>query len=140
MPASRSDHRQNVEHNIQHDARSNLRRNDWRARGNIGYYAFMVHRVSGLALALFLPLHFWALGTSLQGAAALDGLLRWTDMPIFKFAEWGLVILLAAHAGGGARLLMIEFGRWQGSRKSWIGAALVATALVGVLLGAIMLA
>ena len=140
MPASRSDRQQNIEHSIQRDAQSNLRRNDWRARGNVGYYAFMVHRVSGLALALFLPLHFWALGTSLQGAAALDGLLRWTEMPIFKFAEWGLVILLAAHVGGGARLLIIEFGRWQGSRKGWIGVALAATAVVGVLLGAIMLA
>lgn len=116
------------------------RRNDWRARGNAGYLAFIVHRVSGLALALFLPLHFWALGTSLQGAAALDGFLRWTDMPLFKFAEWGLVVLLTAHAGGGVRLLVIEFGRWQGSRKRWIGAALGASAMVGVLLGAIMIA
>jgi fumarate reductase subunit D len=119
--------------------RRNYRRNDWRARGNIGYYAFLVHRISGLVLALFLPLHFWALGTSLQGAAALEGFLRWTDMPMFKFAEWGLVILLTAHAGGGARLLMIEFGRWQGSRKAWIGVALGVSALVGVLLSAIMI-
>jgi fumarate reductase subunit D len=116
------------------------RRNDWRARGNVGYLAFVVHRASGLVLALFLPLHFWALGTSLQDAAALDGFLRWTDMPLFKFAEWGLVILLTAHAGGGVRLLVIEFGRWQGTRKRWIGAALAASAMVGVLLGAIMIA
>lgn len=117
-----------------------MRRNDWRARGNVGYAAFIVHRVSGIALALFLPLHFWALGTSLQGAAALEGFLRWTDMPLFKLAEWGLVVLLTAHAGGGVRLLIIEFGRWQGTRKRWIGAALVASALVGILLGAIMTA
>jgi fumarate reductase subunit D len=121
------------------DVQRGLRRNDWRARGNVGYYAFLVHRLSGLALALFLPLHFWALGSSLQGAAALEGFLRWADLPLFKFAEWGLVILLAAHAGGGARLLMIEFGQWQGSRKRWIGVALAATAIVGVLLGAIMI-
>ena len=119
---------------------SSIRRNDWRARGNVGYVAFIVHRVSGIALALFLPLHFWALGTSLQGAAALEGFLRWTDMPLFKLAEWGLVVLLTAHAGGGVRLLIIEFGRWQGTRKRWIGAALVASALVGILLGAIMTA
>ncbi|MEQ1596530.1 MAG: succinate dehydrogenase, cytochrome b556 subunit [Casimicrobium sp.] len=118
---------------------TDMRRNDWRARGNVGYVAFIVHRVSGVALALFLPLHFWALGTSLQGAAALESFLRWTDMPLFKFAEWGLVVLLAAHAGGGVRLLLIEFGRWQGTRKRWIGAALAASVLVGVLLGAIMI-
>ena len=38
-----------------------------------------MHRLSGLALAVFLPLHFWALGQALQGDAALDGFLRFTD-------------------------------------------------------------
>ena len=118
----------------------NMRRNDWRARGNAGYWAFVVHRVSGIALALFLPLHFWALSTSLQGAAALDAFLHWTDVPLFKFAEWGLVILLTAHMAGGIRLLVIEFGQWHGTRKLWIGVALAASILVGMLLGAIMLA
>ena len=117
-----------------------MRRNDWRARGNAGYWAFVVHRISGIALALFLPLHFWALSTSLQGAAALDGFLRWTDAPLFKFAEWGLVIFLTAHLAGGMRLLVIEFGQWHGTRKLWIAAALAASVAVGVLLGAIMLA
>ncbi len=117
-----------------------MRRNDWRARGNAGYWAFLIHRISGVALAFFLPLHFLALGTSLQGSAALDGFLRWTDMPLFKLAAWGLVVLLAAHLVGGIRLLVIEFGTWRGSRKGWIGAALAASVLVGVLLGAIMLA
>lgn len=117
-----------------------MRRNDWRARGNVGYWAFVVHRVSGIALALFLPLHFWALSTSLQGAAALDGFLRWADAPLFKFAEWGLVILLTAHMAGGIRLLVIEFGEWRGTRKMWIGVALAASVAVGILLGAIMVA
>lgn len=116
-----------------------MRRNDWRARGNAGYWAFVVHRISGIALALFLPLHFWALSTSLQGAAAFDSFLRWTDAPLFKFGEWGLVILLTAHMAGGIRLLVIEFGQWHGTRKLWIGVALVASVAVGVLLGAIML-
>ena len=64
----------------------------------------------GLALALFLPLHFWALGQAIHGEAALDGFLRFTDQPLFKFAEWGLVVLLALHMTGGVRLLLIEFG------------------------------
>ncbi len=56
----------------------------------------MVHRLSGIALAVFLPLHFWALGQALQGEAALDVFLRWTEQPLVKFAEWGLVLLLGA--------------------------------------------
>ena len=93
---------------------------DSRNRQHPGYWAFIVHRVSGLLLALFLPLHFWALGQSLNGAAALDGVLKWTDQPLFKVAEWGLVTLLTVHLTGGVHVLLIEFGSWSGPRKNWI--------------------
>ena len=68
-----------------------------RARGHPSYWAFVLHRVSGIALAAFLPLHFWALGQALRGEAALDGFLRFAEAPAVKVAEWGLVVLLAAH-------------------------------------------
>jgi len=99
------------------------RTNDFRARAHPAWWAFLVHRLSGIALALFLPLHFWVLGRSLQGEAALDAFLRLTDQPLFKFGEWGLVLLLALHAAGGIRLLVIEFGEWSGLRKDLIAAA-----------------
>lgn len=99
------------------------RTNDFRARNHPAYWAFLVHRISGIALALFLPLHFWALGQAIQGEAALDGFLRFADRPLFKLAEWGLVLLLAAHMAGGVRLLLIEFGPWSGLRKNWIAAS-----------------
>jgi len=81
---------------------------DLRPRSHPTYLAFVVHRVSGLLLALFLPLHFLALGQALAGPAALDGFLRFADMPLVKVAEWGLVTLLALHLTGGVRLLLIE--------------------------------
>lgn len=104
----------------------------WRARGHPGWWAFLVHRLTGIALTLFLPVHFWALSQSLGGEAGLDAFLRFTDTPLFKFGEWGLVVLLTAHLGGGLRLLAIEFGPWRGLRKSWIGAAAAAAMLAGI--------
>lgn len=104
------------------------RQPDRRSRQHAAYWAFLLHRLSGLGLALFLPLHFWALGQALHGAAALEGFLRLADQPLFKFAEWGLVLLLAGHMTGGVRLLLIEFGPPAGLRKNWIaGAAGFAT-------------
>ncbi len=111
------------------------RRIDWRARGHAGWWAFLVHRISGIALTLFLPIHFWALSQSLRGEAALESFLRFTDAPLFKFAEWGLVILLTAHLGGGLRLLAIEFLPWRGVRKSWIGITAAGAMLVGIAFG-----
>ncbi len=65
--------------------------------------AALVHRLSGLALAIFLPLHFLTLGLAIDGEAQLDGFLRWSDQPLVKLAESGLVFLLAgAYVRGAA--------------------------------------
>jgi fumarate reductase subunit D len=82
-----------------------------------------LQRISGTALALFLPVHFWALGRGLE----LDAVLVWTQQPLVKFAEWGLVVLLAAHLGGGLRVLALEFLPWRDWQK---GLAAAAAALV----------
>jgi fumarate reductase subunit D len=109
-----------------------MRRNDQRARSHPAYWAFLMHRLSGLALAVFLPMHFWVLGQALKGAAGLDGFLRLADRPLFKFAEWGLVVLLALHMTGGMRLLIIEFGSPSGLRKNWIAGSLGFAAAAGM--------
>jgi fumarate reductase subunit D len=110
-------------------------RTELRARAHPAYWAFLMHRLSGLGLALFLPLHFWALGQALHGAAALDGLLRLVDQPLFKAAEWGLVVLLALHLMGGVRLMLIEFGSGSALRKNWIAGALGFAAATGMAFG-----
>ncbi|MGB7078545.1 MAG: succinate dehydrogenase, partial [Xanthobacteraceae bacterium] len=60
-------------------------------RGSTLWIAAMVHRISGVALAIFLPIHFFVLGLSFHGGARLDTFLRWSDQPLVKFAEGGLV-------------------------------------------------
>lgn len=85
----------------------------WRSRDHPAYWAFLVHRVSGIALALFLPLHFLFLGQALDGEAALGRMLAWTEQPLVKGSEIALVFLLAAHLTGGLRLLLIEFVGWR---------------------------
>jgi fumarate reductase subunit D len=107
-------------------------RNDARGRRHPAYAAFLVHRLSGVALALFLPAHFWALGQALRGAAALDGFLRWTDHPLVKAAEWALVVLLAAHLAGGLRVLALELLPWRDWQKSLAAWAAGATIVAGL--------
>jgi len=89
-----------------------------------------VHRVSGIALAIFLPLHFWALGNALQ----LDSFLAWTEQPLVKAGEWAIVVALAAHLGGGLRVLAIEFLDWHEWQKSLAAIAAATTLAVGLAL------
>jgi fumarate reductase subunit D len=109
-------------------AASSLRR-----RSHPAYVAFVVHRASGLLLALFLPAHFWALGQAIEGEARLETFLRWTDNPLTKFAELGLVVLLAAHLGGGLRLLLLEFAGWRDWQSRLIAFAFALGLLAGLL-------
>ena len=102
------------------------------------WLAYMLHRLSGLALVIFLPVHFYVLGLALNEPEALNGFLSWADNPLVKLAETGLVFLLAIHFFGGLRLLALEFLPWT-SRQKTLAALAVSIAFfvaIGVLLGA----
>jgi len=118
---------------------ASYRRNDARARGHAAFWAFIVHRVSGLALTLFLPVHFWTLSMLLSDASAFDTFISWTSAPLVKVAETLLVLALAAHLAGGLRLLFVEFVGWRADAQKTIlalGAGLaIACALAFALNG-----
>jgi len=105
-------------------------------RDHKGYYAFLAHRLSGLALAIFLPFHFLLLGLALDGPDRLDAMLAFTELPAVKFAEWGLVVLLALHLIFGLRVLLLEFTPWPSGtnpRLNWIAPGAFVALLVGLL-------
>jgi fumarate reductase subunit D len=116
-----------------------IRRNDARARAHPAYWAFVVHRISGIALTVFLPVHFFALSQALARPAALNDFLAWTRQPAVKFAETVLVLALAAHLAGGVRLLFVEFVGWRADWQKTVialaGAAALAYALLFALNG-----
>lgn len=100
------------------------------------WLAALLHRVSGVVLACFLPVHFLALGLAIEGETRLEGFIGWTEQPLVKLAEGGLVFLLAAHLLGGLRLLVIESRPWRPVQKEL---ALGATALAAAVAAAYLL-
>ena len=102
-------------------------------RHHPAWWAFLVHRVSGLGLVLFLPLHFLALGLAIEGEATLDGFLAWTANPVAKAAETVLVALLAVHLAGGLRLLALEALGWSERTKQTIAGSFGFGLLAGLL-------
>ncbi len=106
-----------------------------RHRHHRAYWAFLGHRLSGIALAIFLPLHFLTLGLALEGAATFDAAISYADLPLVKLAEWGLVILLGIHLFFGVRLLVLEFLPWPdpaSARTGWILPGAAVAFLIGV--------
>lgn len=105
----------------------------WQSRMHPSWIAFLLHRLSGVALALFIPLHFWTLGRINESEAALDSVLAWSAHPLVKLAETGLVIALALHLGGGIRLLLVEFTLWRGRQGAAVAGALAFALGAGLL-------
>ena len=94
------------------------------------WLAYILHRLSGLALALFLPVHFWVLSLALTDAEQLDGFLELTESGAVKFAEFGLVFLLAVHMFGGLRLIALEWLPWRPAQKTLAASAAATSFLV----------
>jgi fumarate reductase subunit D len=99
-------------------------------RGSALWLAALIHRLSGLALVIFLPIHFFVLGLSFHGGARLDQFLRWSDQPLVKIAEGGLMFLLTVHLLGGLRVLVIENFDWRDGQKQLATLAAAAAAVV----------
>lgn len=94
--------------------------------------AARIHRVSGVALAVFLPTHFYVLGMALTGSEHLDGFLSWSQIPLVKMAEAGLVLLLSLHVFGGLRLLALELLPWSPRQKTYAASAAALSVLVSL--------
>ena len=108
-------------------------------RQSVLWIAALVHRLSGLALAIFLPFHFLTLGLAIEGETSLENFLHWSDQPLVKLAESGLVFLLMVHMLGGVRVLLIENLDWHDRQKELATVAAAVSAIVGFILLARML-
>ena len=97
------------------------------------WLAFIVHRLSGVGLALFLPLHFWVLAMTISNPARVNKFLYLTEVRIIKFAEFGLVFLLAIHMFGGLRLMAMEWLPWSQPQKTMAAGATALSFFIAVL-------
>ena len=97
------------------------------------WIAFIIHRVSGLILAVFLPIHFYVLSLALSPNDELDSLLIWAENPLVKMAEFGLVGLLAIHLFGGLRIMAVELLPWQDKQKTLVASTLAIAFFIALL-------
>ena len=97
------------------------------------WLAYILHRVSGVGLALFLPLHFWVLAMAMTDPARLDGFLHLTENGVVKLVEFGLVFGLAVHMFGGLRLMAMEWLPWTPPQKTLAAGVTALSFLIAAL-------
>lgn len=97
-----------------------------------GMFAWMAHRLSGVALVVYLVVHVWGL-RALTSRAEFNELIAKYHAPIFKIGEFLLLAAVVYHALNGLRIVLIDFLGWSPNQKRlfWsLGA--VAAILIGV--------
>lgn len=104
-----------------------------RYRVRTGMFAWMAHRLSGVALVVYLIVHIWGL-KSLSDPAAFNALIAKYHAPIFKIGEFLLLAAVAYHAMNGLRIVLIDFLGWSPNQSKlfWtLGAVTAIIIIVG---------
>lgn len=102
----------------------------WR---DLGYWAFILNRVSGLGLAFYLFMHLIVLGQLAQGAEAYDGFLELIHNPLFIFGEWLVVMAGIIHGLNGIRIGLTSFGIAAAHQKRLFIGLMLFAALASLL-------
>ena len=91
-------------------------------RTSTGSWAFMLHRVSGIGLTIYLFLHLAVLNQLRGGAAHWDGFISLVKSPLFLILDVVLLFGFLMHGLNGLRLTLLGFGLGLRSQKrlAWI--------------------
>jgi len=84
-------------------------------RWHPGSLAYVLHRISGIALLGYLFVHIWTLRGLVQGQVAYDEKMQLFATPLFKVAEWLLFAFVLFHALNGVRIALLDLTQ-RGSR------------------------
>ncbi|HHT9154108.1 MAG TPA: succinate dehydrogenase, cytochrome b556 subunit, partial [Candidatus Hypogeohydataceae bacterium YC40] len=70
--------------------------------------SFTFHRLTGIALVLFLFLHIWTLSAVFQGPHAFEKAVSKFNNPIGHAMEYTLFLAVTFHLLNGLRITMVE--------------------------------
>ncbi len=76
---------------------------------DVGEWAWILHRLGGLALIFYLFLHIFVTNRLAAGPDAFNATMKALSTPVFKFLEWGLWGVILFHAFNGIRLVLVDF-------------------------------
>ena len=78
-------------------------------RGGSGQAAWLLHRLTGLGVLLFLLIHILDTGLVLFGAEIYNKVVKIYTHPLFRVGEVGLAAAVLYHALNGIRITILDF-------------------------------
>ncbi len=101
-----------------------------------GTAAWLLQRLSGIFLTIYLITHIIVIGSSVRGEDSFDDLLSTFDKAPFLVLDAGLLGIVAFHAVNGLRLILFDFAIGLRYQKALFWAAFVVA--VGVFIGSLI--
>ncbi|MBL8165052.1 MAG: succinate dehydrogenase, cytochrome b556 subunit [Anaerolineae bacterium] len=102
-----------------------------RYKGAIGQWSWVLHRISGLGVVLFLTLHVIDTSWSVFYPDLYVKAIAVYQTPLFTIGEFGLVACVVYHAFNGIRIAVMDFKPvwWRHQQKAawWVLGATVVT-------------
>jgi succinate dehydrogenase / fumarate reductase cytochrome b subunit len=96
-----------------------------RYRIHLGTAAWLLHRLAGLGLILYLLLHIWVIHHLIGGRESFDGIMEFFNNPLFKALEIGLVGVIFYHLWNGLRVTLVDIGVLVERQKEMFAAVVV---------------
>jgi len=106
---------------------------DFSYRLGVGHIAWILHRLSGLALIFYLCLHIWVIHHLSYGPEKFNSVMAFLTSPLFKILEIGLWAVILFHTFNGIRLLIIDFGSGARYHKKLFWVAFLLVLILSVL-------
>ncbi|WP_293172490.1 succinate dehydrogenase, cytochrome b556 subunit [Oceanithermus sp.] len=92
-------------------------------RGREGQWAFILHRITGVAIILYLLAHVGELTAAMIGPKYSNAILHFFHQPLFQLGLLAVIGAVLYHALNGLRIILMDFTSW-GTRvqdKLWYG-------------------
>jgi len=76
---------------------------------NVGTWSWLLHRITGVILVIYLFMHFFALSSSIGGETTFNSWLSNLQTPLTHVLEIGLAAVVAFHLLNGLRITFADF-------------------------------
>lgn len=100
----------------------------WPTRIRTGFWAWLLHRVTGLAIILYLLLHIGVISSVLWGGGSFDAVMALLKRPLFAVGELMLVTAVMYHGLNGIRIILFDLGVGIKNQKALFWGAFVLAA------------
>jgi len=104
-----------------------------RYKGREGMWTWILHRLTGLGILLFLIVHVVETGLIIYSPAFYDDAIRLYQNPFFRAAELGIFFAVIFHAANGLRIVIQDFWPMVMQRQRQLALAVAVITVIAMI-------